>query len=248
MGITDATFVEANDKTIIDSIVAAFYREWGNCKHYLVDAGRYYTLMLEEFAGPDISEKPCSGKIDLFFGETIVKTFRPKVRDFRLEWDQTSLTAVVDIFKDSVEEYKFPKINWEINDPLVWKNRLDEKHVDSRAVPSYWKDLNPVCETICRIIYNKNEQHPAIHVRLGFEQDTVYLLFCNLDFVDYSVLELIAAQSCVVDIKARAWEKRLDIRIKAGKPRNFADRFIQDEEERPKRKAESDENPAGLKH
>lgn len=249
MKITDAIFVEKEDKEKIDSLVSAFFRNWGSCKYYLVDNKLYYTLVLDDLAGPNLEDKPCAGPIDLKFASTIVSTFSPAVRDFVLEWKENSLSVRVDIFKFSSEDYKYPQTEWEIQDPLEWKQRLDEMNVDHRTLPSYWKELNHVCETVAQIVYNKHKERPAIHTRLGFEQDGVYLLFCNLDYINYSALELISSHAHVVDMTARVWEKRLDIRIKPGKVSVFADRFVGKEEvTREKRKADSeDNNPAPLK-
>lgn len=250
MSASESSFVEAKDRDAISAIVTAFYREWGNNSHFLKDAGDYYTLVVEEIKGPDIceEEKVCAGKIDLFLARTLVSNYRPKIRDFRFEWKELDMAVEIDIFKHSSTDRKCPKIEWKLYDPLVWDQQLDAMGMDARQLPAHWNDLNPVCKAIVRTIYNKAEHHPAHCVKVGIEPASCYLKLFNLDHIDYAVLEMIAQQSHLVDIRARAWDRRLDIRIKKGPSTPWPDRYVEEETNASKREASvGDINPSESK-
>lgn len=245
MSILDTDFLLSPDKEIVKGITSRVFRAWGEHTQSLVDCVQYYTLVLEGIRGPAITDPPCQSRIDLRLVCEVVDHFPGQLRDFRLEWGETTFHVEFDLFKHTTEERVYPDIEWVEYDTTVFERRLEEKRITFLEQPSYWGDILPMLKAIVKTIYNKAKHSPAFEVDLGVEPQTesCFLTFSHMDHVSYAVLSRIAEQSHILDMNVTVWEKRLDIRVKLGKATPWPERSLgpkkhtlvtqQQEEDRP---------------
>ena len=220
MSLLDTDFLLAKDRDMVREVCQTVFAGWGDHTQALTDCVRFYTLVLDEIQGPPITAEACESKIDLCLAQTFARRFPRRVRDFRLAWGETSLCLEIDLFKSTTADTgrDFPAIEWLEYDATVFERRLEEERISFQQLPVFWGAIVPCLKAVAKTIYNKAEHHPAFTVTLGIEEDTesCYLLFSHLDQISYAVLERLAEQAHIVDINARAWEGRLDIRVKVG--------------------------------
>jgi hypothetical protein len=228
MSLLETDFLLPEDRDMVRRIGEMILRAWGDHERSLVDCVTYYTFVLDKIRGSAITDAPCVGNVDLRLAGEIVGLFPGRVRDFRLLWSEDStVSAEFDLYKDGGGDPRtYPDIEWVEHDRTVFERRLEEEKISHLQQPAYWSEVLPVLSALVKTIYNKSQHHPTYGVKLGVEPKTCVLIFSNMDHINYAVLSRLAEQAHILDITVRAWEKRLDIRIKDGGATPVPDRSL----------------------
>jgi hypothetical protein len=223
--LLDTDFVQAEDRPMLEAVCAMpLQKQWGSHTQQLVDCDTFYSLVLDEIGGPEITAPACQSDIDLRLAADIVERFPRRLRDFRLVWKEVDMRCEIDLYKHSApDDLVFPAVEWLVHDETIFEEQLDKKGARFQELPPFYLEMIPCLEALVKTIYNVREHHPVYHVTLGVEKkrETCYLLISNMDTISYAVLERLGEQAHIVDINVRASEKRLDIRVKKGKSTPF---------------------------
>lgn len=225
MSLLDTDFVQEEDRPMLEAVCAMpLQKQWGTHTQQLVDCGTYYRLVLDEIIGPEVTAPACQSDIDLRLAANIVERFPRRLRDFRFVWKEADMRCEIDLYKhNATGDLVFPAIKWLVHDETVFAELLDKKGAHFQELGASYLEMIPCLEALAKTIYNAREHHPVYYVTLGVEKkhEMCYLLFSNIDTISYAVLERLGEQAHIVDINARACERRLDIRIKKGKSTPF---------------------------